>query len=199
MTLRGWGREAALVLCVMLTVALMSYPGSAWSSEDTPRLVVPVGHSSAVQQVLFTPDGRYLISRDYDELKVWETWTGCEVRTVLVKGPISILPDGETVLSGTKEGLRLWNLWTGEIIREFGTNDDRFLSADGRVALSAYRDSILKVWDLATGTSLNEIGPCPGQIYIAALDPSLERLFVGGDGFAGAAGVRQVGGGVVVG
>ena len=58
-------------------------PSAAEVESDQPRLVVQMGHSSSIELVTFTPDGRTLISQENDStVKLWDVVTGREVRTL---------------------------------------------------------------------------------------------------------------------
>jgi len=105
------------VLCGGMT--LPSLPSAA---EDAPQLVLPIGHTSYVFSVAFSPDGKYALSGSEDKtLKLWEVATGGEVRafaghTDYVRS-VAFSPDGRYALSGSVDNtLKFWEVDTGELL-----------------------------------------------------------------------------------
>ena len=74
------------------------------------------GHSSLVNSVAFSPDGRTALSGSWDSwVKLWDVATGKELRTF--RGhthavySVAFSPDGRNALSGGSDGtLKLWDL-----------------------------------------------------------------------------------------
>lgn len=135
----------------------------AKTSKESDALVrTLLGHTSMVNAVAITPDGRFVISASYDNsLKVWELESGQIVRTLAGHNSIvycvAVTPDGHCAISGSHDAtLRVWDVATGEIIRilEGHVNPIRSVSVtpDGQFALSLSKDDgILLMWDLVTG------------------------------------------------
>ncbi|MEK7396124.1 MAG: hypothetical protein AAB116_04210, partial [Candidatus Poribacteria bacterium] len=81
------------------------------------------GHSSSVESVAITSDGRKVVSASWDStLKVWDIETGDEIRTL--KGhssrvlSVAITPDGRKVVSASSDNtLKVWDIETGDEIR----------------------------------------------------------------------------------
>jgi eukaryotic-like serine/threonine-protein kinase len=74
-----------------------------------------LGHSDMVEGLVFTPDGKRLVTASRDSLiKLWDVRSGQEVLTL--KGhsgglrDIAVSPDGHLLASAGKDGtVRLWN------------------------------------------------------------------------------------------
>jgi hypothetical protein len=78
------------------------------------------GHSSSINVIALTPDGKQIVSgADDGILKVWDLATGKELRSLSGHGnavtAIIVTPDGKQVISGSKDGtLTVWNLARGQ-------------------------------------------------------------------------------------
>ncbi len=119
------------------------------------------GHAQAINDLVFTREGKHLVSSsDDDTLRVWDLERGgSRVLTghtdeVWV---LRLLPDGRVVSSSKDGSLRLWNLETGEG-RDFaklsGPVSALALACDGQCLVAATRtDERLHVWNLGTGES----------------------------------------------
>jgi WD40 repeat protein len=124
------------------------------------------GHQGAVEQVAFSPDGRFVLSSsgrpDGDKtLRLWDAATGREVRCFRghedqVTG-IALSPDGRRAVSGSLDGsVRLWDVATGKELRRLPGHKGGVAwvaySPDNRHALSAgLGDKMVRLWDLKTG------------------------------------------------
>src|SRR5262249_9096145 len=132
------------------------------------------GHRKAVRYVAFHPgDGRWLATASEDgAVKLWETATGKELRTLrqpgtMPSGPSAIKglvfhPDGKSLacLHARKGGtVEILETETGKSIRLIPTHhpgeaqclafspDGRYLATGGRGSRSGIGDEAIKVWD----------------------------------------------------
>jgi WD40 repeat protein len=125
------------------------------------------GHHGTVADVVFSPDGRLVLSCTGDRagdntLRLWESATGREVRRfqgheALVLG-VAFSPDGRLVLSGGWDGtVRLWDAATGQEVGRFVGHTAAVgrvaFSPDGNRAVSA-GDNTVRVWEVATRKEL---------------------------------------------
>ena len=118
--------------------------------------------SSWATSVALTADGRTAISNGWGKLlKMWDTVTGQEARTLpghLNVGPncVAVTPDGRLAVSlgGSSNEIKVWDVSSGSERHELLIHDDHVqsvaISADGRTAVSANRNTTLSVWDVAT-------------------------------------------------
>jgi len=65
-----------------------------------------VGHSSGVESVAFSPDGKTVVSGSEDKkIKLWSVETGQEIKTLVGHSKhvtsVAFSPDGITVVSGS--------------------------------------------------------------------------------------------------
>ena len=83
------------------------------------------GHRNYVCSVVFSPDGKWIVSGSGDyTIKIWNVETGECVRTL--KGhtdwicSVTFSPDGKWIVFGSGKGtIKIWNVETGECMRTF--------------------------------------------------------------------------------
>jgi WD40 repeat protein/serine/threonine protein kinase len=136
-------------------------PGEAkvWDAQTGLELISLKGHSSGVHSVIFSPDGKLIVSAGMDgALKIWDSRTGREILTLKghtadVRG-VAFSPDGKRLASGS-ETLKLWDTETGqEVLTLRGHNNSVSsvaFSPNGQRLASGSYDRTLKVWDAQTG------------------------------------------------
>ena len=122
------------------------------------------GHSSPVNGVAVTPDGRLAVSASNDHtLKVWDLESGRELRALeghsnWVNG-VAVTPDGKRAVSASRDRtLKVWDLETGRELRTLAGHSTWVngvaVTPDGKRTVSASFDDTLKLWDLESGREL---------------------------------------------
>ena len=162
--------------------------GQNWQVLRTLR-----GHTSGVNSVAFSPDGKLALSasgRFGDGFRLWDLATGQTLKTVtgevLQVTSVAFSPDGKLALSGSYDGiLRLWDLATGHTLMTLkghtgGVRRVAF-SALGSRALSASEDRTLRLWDLATGQTLLTLTGHTDGVKSVAFSPDGKRALSGSD------------------
>jgi WD40 repeat protein len=141
-----------------------------------------------VTSVAFSPDGRFVLSGNWDNtMKLWDATTGQEVRTFKVGSgvhSVAFSSDGRFALSGGSDNrLKLWEVSTGKELRNFsgdtGAVHSAAFSPDGRFALSVSGGRTLKLWDTASGRVLQSpdypepahLGPAADVVWSVAFSP----------------------------
>jgi WD40 repeat protein len=137
-------------------------------------------HSDRVYGIALSADGRLAVFTSDQTLKVWDITTGRELRTLRGHSgwvnAIAMSADGRLVVSVGDQTLKVWDISAALALSEvegFNAsaeigggrskiigNDSLMnvaLSADGRMAVSALDDKILKVWDVETGRELHAL------------------------------------------
>jgi len=148
----------------------------------TPLLRTLKGHSSWVNAVAVTPDGRKAISASDDQtLKIWDLERGEEVRTL--KGhsgsvnAVAVTPDGQKAISSSDDQtLKVWDLERGEEVRTLKGHSSPVravaVTPDGRKAISSSDDQTLKVWDLERGEEVRTLKGHSGSVHAVAVTPN---------------------------
>ena len=144
-----------------------------------------VGHSSVVNGVAVSPDGRRVVSASYDQtLKVWDLETGQELRTLAGHSDsvnaVAVCPDGRRAVSASDDKtLKVWDLETGQELRTLTGHSNLVkgvaVSPDGRRVVSASYDQTLKVWDLETGGELHTLAGHFDLVEGVAVSPDGRR------------------------
>lgn len=106
----------------------------------------------AVEEVVFSPDGKFVASESSHTIRIWQSETG-DCRSEYQGNEPSFSSDGRMVISASENGVRLFDV--GANTSRFSPTQDyaRFprLSPDGRLVAAVFRDSI-QVWDIQEST-----------------------------------------------
>ena len=162
------------------------------------------GHGDLIRTVVFSPDGRYLLSGSGGEyragqwlpgsdytLRLWDVQTGKEVRkfvghTGWVTG-VAFSPDGRRAVSGSWDRtVRLWDVKTGKELHKFEGHTDEVngvaFSPDGKRALSGSLDHTMRLWDVETGKEVRKFEGHSEWVHAVAFSPDGKRALSGGGG-----------------
>jgi len=167
-------------------------PSSGPVSKEMQPLV-QLGHSSYVNSVAFSPDGKYALSGSNDNtLKLWDISSGREIRTF--KGhssyvnSVAFSPDGKYALSGSMsmdKNLKLWEISSGREIRTFKGHSLYILSVayspDGKYALSGGVDNTLKLWEISSGCEIRTFKGHSSEVTSVAFSPDGKYALSGSD------------------
>jgi WD40 repeat protein len=167
------------------------------------------GHKLPIKALAFSPDGRLLASgagkgnlmpapgAQDTELKVWETSTGREARTIpsppgaiecVAFGPDSRLLLSAGALQGTPSAagkVYLWDALTGEARGTLAGHSQGVRSAgfsrDGRWVVSGGDDRVIRIWDASTGETLRELAGHRSRVRSVAFSPDDRRIVSGSE------------------
>jgi serine/threonine protein kinase len=176
---------AGLALTVAVVIGLGLFRPRTPVAESVGQLRQFVGHSGAIENVVFTPDGRRLITASQDKTaRVWDVETGRELlmltgHTDGVRG-LAALPDNRRVVTAAWDGtVRLWDLNTGEELRQYAGHKGEVWwaarDADGKRLLTAGKDRTIRLWDVETGAELKRITGHAATVTAAVFLPDGRR------------------------
>jgi RNA polymerase sigma factor (sigma-70 family) len=150
-----------------------------WDAEKGTPLQQFGGHTAATYSVVFTPDGKTLVSgggcanypdrgqTGYGEIRLWDPATGKERASIQSHtwpvAHLAFTPDGKTLISGGYDStIKFWD-WDGKaqpqerLTITVGQGQgiyDMALSPDGKTLVVASEGTV-KLWDVATGKESN--------------------------------------------
>lgn len=123
-------------------------------------------HEGKIKIATLCQDGKRLVTvNEKSEIKIWDTATGQEQRTIAAPNAkrkdhgrtvVSIAPDGNTLFVGTTGGdILRWNLRDGKELNPLSGHTwwvtGLFPTPDGRSLVSVSWDNMVHRWDLALG------------------------------------------------
>ena len=135
-----------------------------WDAVTGAPLQTLEGHSSSVNSVAFSPNGKQVVS-GFDDLTVqlWDVVTETLLQTLEGYGclvsSIAFLPDGKQVVSGSyDQTVRLWDAITGALLQTLeghsGWVSSIAFSPNGKQVVSGFGDQMVQLWDAVTGALL---------------------------------------------
>ncbi|MDZ8139915.1 MAG: WD40 repeat domain-containing protein, partial [Nostoc sp. DedQUE04] len=174
-----WGRllsfELPEIKAFLMMVKQSQSQPQPWFRPLIPSLDPPgrtllrtlTGHSSSVDAITVTSNGKYIISGSNDKtLKVWDLEIGKEISSFTGHtdkiNTIVVTPDDKLLISGSSDKtIKVWNLETKQQIFIFEGHIEQITSIavtpSGKRVISASEDKTIKVWSLTTGQELNTL------------------------------------------
>ncbi|MFO0926609.1 MAG: WD40 repeat domain-containing protein [Gemmataceae bacterium] len=155
------------------------------TGKELPRLH---GHpSGGVRRLLFTPDGKHLLSGGFDGVvAVWEVSTFRQVRQIKVEAStvygLALSPDGRTLATAGRDGAKLWDVATGRPIPRDGMN--RFscvtvcFSPDGKLLATGDAGSVV-LWEVVTGKEVQTLKGFKGEVSQVLFSADGRTLYTG--------------------
>ena len=160
----------------------------------TGNQVARLEFPSYVESIHFSPDSHQLLVSTSDGTTIFDTTTWTQIRQVK-HAYEDLSPNGEWVIASEKYGAEIWNLATGETIGRLeyipGGDDyafqtfEAFFSPNGKWAVIRSRDSIVRIWDVATWKQvaslqhkdLGSVSFSPDSQLLATTDDRVVRLW----------------------
>ncbi|KAF5337548.1 hypothetical protein D9758_016665 [Tetrapyrgos nigripes] len=146
------------------------------------------GHSSEVNSVAFSPDGRRAVSGSNDKtVRIWNVETGEEEwkkKHSSWANSVVFSPDGQHVVSGCHDGtVYIWNVKTGEEEQKLEGHSHEVTSVvfspDGQRAVSGSRDRTVRIWNVKTGKEEQKLEGHSGWVTSVVFSPDGQRAVSG--------------------
>jgi WD40 repeat protein len=147
------------------------------------------GSFAPVYSVLFSPDGKTLVSGDAGGIiKVNNLNSAREHRTLIghiqAVTSLALSPDGKTLVSGSGDStIKLWNFSAGDEIQTLIGHSNSILSIaispDSQTLVSGSADTTIKLWDLSTGQVKSTLISHANSVLSAAISPDGQTLASG--------------------
>jgi WD40 repeat protein/serine/threonine protein kinase len=161
---RGLLRLSSItVLMAMVTILLTA---ALTVSEGWEEVLLSDGHTGAALQVVFSPNGKYLVSTGRDKKVIVWDFERRERRALLSEHTepvfaIAFSPDGRWLATGGDDRkLIVWNVTTWEKAAELNGHSNKItavgFSPDNRLLVSNSFDNQAIVWDVSRWEKVNE-------------------------------------------
>ena len=122
------------------------------------------GHTSKIEALAFTPDGKILASSSKDRtIRLWDTSTGNQTLSFAsdLNTALAFSADGKTLASTHNKGVKLWDITTSSELRtlkgDIGICYALAFSPDSKILASGSHDGTILTWDVATGSELTTL------------------------------------------
>lgn len=186
----------------LLATAGQDGTGRIWNLETGELALILSQHPSPADDVLFSPDGRRLVTIDRDGLvREWDTSLlplGEKSSLPVDRGvfDLDLSPDGQLIALGNVAGpASLWEAATGKrlhLLRGISGGVYRVaFSPDGHRVAGVGQDNYLHVWDVSSGIEVFSMpahgegvsgGLFPGTLDVAYSPDGMRLVTVGADG-----------------
>ncbi|MDX5320665.1 MAG: WD40 repeat domain-containing protein, partial [Bacteroidota bacterium] len=132
---------------------------ASFAFSQNASLMLPIGHTDAVNTVVYSPNGKWILSGGEDgNVKVWESGTGRELQSTPMKGGVKqVLFNANNELAYATDGLEVFILHvkTGQpaipLAGHQGFINHLALNTQGTLLATACQDKKLRIYDAHSG------------------------------------------------
>jgi WD40 repeat protein len=137
------------------------------TSQNEPRLVLPIGHTREINSAVFSPDGTRILTASWDNTaKLWDAESGkllqnLEGHNAWVESAV-FSSDGTSILTASWDNTaKLWDAESGKLLQNLEGHTSAVVSAvfspDGTSIVTASWDKTAKLWDAKSGKLLQNL------------------------------------------
>ena len=135
-------------------------------------------HDGRVNSVVFSPDGKYVVTASSDETsKIWSVESGERLQDLWHDDRVNSVvfsPDGKYVVTASSDNTsKIWSAETGECFHTLSHDksvNSAVFSPDSRYVVTASRDNTSKIWLAETGECLHTLSH-DEVVYSAVFSP----------------------------
>lgn len=179
------------MLKLLLSILFFGCSFSTLAQNNKPELILPSGHLELINTVIYSPDGKYILTGSVDlTIRCWETASGREIN--VFKGAnaaitvIRFSPDGKLLLAGCSDGsIMLWDYASHTLLKTMKVHSDWVTGIDffaNDKFLSGSKDRTAKIWDLQQNTAVTTVTENRYKILSVAYYPDGDFFATGGGG-----------------
>lgn len=119
---------------------------------------IPTTHTEAISTIVFSPDGRFVASSDFDSnIKIWDINNGEEIASLKDNGKVTIMKfslNGKLLFTGSDYGdITSWDTRNGSSTT-FDNHGEGYVKLDispnGNMLIASGADGIIKIWHIET-------------------------------------------------
>jgi WD40 repeat protein len=189
-------RRIILAAITLFSVAIFASCGG--SSQKAPAAVKDFSagtikaHASPVTAVLFTPDGKQIISAGRDgRLLIWDVGSKTAVVELLGKGDqlrsAVLTLDGKFVAAGNEKGIvSVFDLESHKLIQTINADSDSILAvafdSKGKMLITGGKDKQVKVWTVGADSSPKHFEGSFDRIDSVAFSADDKKVYAGSSG-----------------
>lgn len=159
------------ILLIYVLVFGNSFAGNSYLTYQNPEALlkaVEKSHFDSVVSVVFSPNGKLLVSGSYDgTIKFWDVDSGKEIFTVIAQvngASMAFSPDGSQLAYAEGNEIKLLDIASHKVAVTLKGHSEIIysisFSSDGKYLVSGGGSQIIKLWELATGNAIRSFtGP----------------------------------------
>lgn len=145
-----------------LSLSNKDFHVNIWDVSTGKSLAKINGFNEWPAEVAYNPEGKLLLTSDYEKIKIWEVPCGKLYKTIeKVEEPFALSPDGKYLVGKFKPSdgayqLKLYSFPSGNLIKNIGNAHEKIIrcikwNPDGSFFASSSDDGTLKFWNGKTG------------------------------------------------